>query len=80
MPLSKQQIDALVKMIASAETDNGDCDSCYQHLAEFAECELLGKELPAALRAVETHLKQCPCCQDEYDALLQGLRAMSEGS
>ena len=77
MALSKAQIESLVSMIATAEPDNGDCDSCYNHLAEFAELELTGKEVPEALATIERHIQQCACCRDEYDALVSGLRAIA---
>jgi predicted anti-sigma-YlaC factor YlaD len=78
MKLSKDQIESLVKMVASAETDESDCDSCFEHLAEFAETELSGKEIPEALRAVDRHIKQCDCCRAEYDALVAGLKAIAD--
>ncbi|MCG8652837.1 MAG: hypothetical protein MI861_23560 [Pirellulales bacterium] len=78
MSLSKQQIDRLLSLIASAQPDQGGCDSCFEHLAEFAELELQGRPIPEALLAIEVHLQQCPCCRLEYDALLAGLRALEE--
>lgn len=76
MPLSDQQISTLLRMVAAGEQDPLDCDGCFEHLAEFAEKNLQNQELPAALQAVETHLEQCPCCEDEYQALLEALRTL----
>ena len=53
-----------------------DCDGCYGKVAEFAEFQLTGAEIPEALRGVETHMRQCPCCKDEYEALLAGLHGL----
>jgi len=78
MSLNKQQIDALLGLISSAESDSADCDSCFEHLAEFAETELSGKDIPEALQTVQRHLQQCPCCREEYEALLEGLRAVND--
>ena len=80
MPLSKEQIASLLQTVSSATQDILDCDSCYRHIAEFADIELAGKEIPDALKSVETHLKQCKCCQDEYQTLLEGLRTLEGGS
>ena len=74
MALSQEQIASLLGMISSAKDDSLDCDSCFDHLAEFADAELAGQEVPEALKAVETHLQQCGCCKDEYRALMAGLR------
>jgi predicted anti-sigma-YlaC factor YlaD len=76
MSLSDEQISDLVKLAAGAETDPLDCDGCFAHLAEFAEFELAKKGIPEALRAVETHLRQCQCCQAEFEALLEALRTL----
>ena len=78
MPLAADQISSLLGMIAASEPDSLDCDGCLAQVAEFAEAELLSLDIPDAVRAVETHLKQCPCCRDEYNALLEGLRALEE--
>ena len=78
MSLSKEQIDNLLGMISSVESDELDCDGCFGQIAEFAEFHLSTQAIPDAMRAVETHLTQCLCCKDEFDALLKGLRAIEE--
>jgi len=80
MSLSDEQISDLVKLAASAEPDRLDCDGCFAHLAAFAELQLAHKEIPEALRAVETHLRQCECCQAEFEALMEGLRTLEDES
>ena len=79
MPLTEEQIKQLLQMVAASQPDGLDCDGCYGQLAEFAESQLLDKNIPAALRTVETHLTHCACCQDEFNALLEGLRAIEGG-
>jgi len=74
MPLSDEQIAALVRMVASAESDDLDCGGCYEQLSEFADAQLAGKEIAEALKAVEIHLQQCQCCHDEFTALMESLR------
>ena len=76
MALSEEQIANLMGMIATSQADELDCDGCFKQLSVFVEAELASREIPEALRAVETHLEQCKCCQDEYNALLEGLRAL----
>ena len=78
MPLSEKQLATLLNMVLTSEADELDCDGCFEQLSEFAEAKLLSKEIPEAVRAVEVHLQQCACCQDEYNALLEGLRALEE--
>lgn len=76
MPLSKKEVATLLGMVAGTETDTMDCDGCFQHMAEFAELELAGREIPDALKAIQRHLEQCPCCKDEFSALVVGLNAL----
>lgn len=74
MSLSKTQITDLLGMINSVESDDLDCEGCFGQIAEFAELHLTKQDIPEALKAVETHLQQCLCCKDEFNALLKGLR------
>jgi len=76
MPLSNEQIKSLLGLVANVESDSMDCDSCFGRVAEFAEINLKGAEIPEAFRDVEAHMRQCPCCKDEYEALLAGLRGL----
>ncbi len=76
MALSTDQVSSLLAMIASSVSDSLDCDDCFERIAEFAEAQLANREIPDALKVVEIHLQQCPCCKDEYQALLEGLREL----
>ena len=80
MSLSKNQINNLLGMISSVESDDLDCEGCFGQIAEFAELHLSKQAIPEAMQAVETHLTQCACCKDEFDALLKGLQAIEENS
>ena len=48
-----------------------------EKVAEFAEIKLKGAEIPEAYHDVEIHMRQCPCCKGEFEALLQGLEGLS---
>ena len=76
MDLTNTQVDSLLGLIVSTKDDSLDCDGCFTDVAEFAELNLAGKPLPEALKAIETHLESCPCCADEYNALLDGLKGL----
>ena len=43
---------------------------------QFAERELVGRSIPAGLEAVAHHLSICAECCEEYESLLQALKAM----
>ena len=78
MPLSNQQVDSLLNLINSTGQDDMDCGSCFDHLAEYADLELSNREIPDAIKKVQSHLKQCPCCKDEFEALLEGLQELEQ--
>jgi len=74
MPLNNEQIKNLVSLVVDVEEDELDCDCCNEQLAEFAETHLLGKTLAQSQRAVEAHLKNCNCCEEEFQSLLAALK------
>jgi len=76
MPLSKTQIDSLLTLVVNATPDTMSCDGCLVNVAQFAEAELIGASLCDSMKKVQTHLKNCPCCSDEYNALLVALNCV----
>lgn len=76
MSLSNEQIQTLVGLVVTTGPDDMSCDDCLGQIGEFAEHALEGRELPEAMQIVENHLQQCPCCKDEYEALLIALKEL----
>ncbi len=71
--LSKEQIQALVGLIATTQPDKIQCDECLGQIGEYAEYALEGRELSEGMAIIQRHLEQCPCCKDEYEALILAL-------
>ncbi len=80
MALKKQQVDALLSSVADTCEDEIACDECLAGMAEFAERELMGAEVPTALRRIQAHIAACPECAEEYELLLDMVSAISPGS
>ena len=78
MPLSKNEIDSLLKLIGQTEEFELNCEECLALVSEFAEAQLMGKSIPAGLEIVEQHLSICPECREEYEALLITLGDLSD--
>ena len=76
MSLSKEEITGLLRLIGLTRDEEIDCQRCLARVAEFAERELAGRSVPAGLEAVAHHLSICAECCEEYEALLQALKAM----
>lgn len=75
MPLSDQQVRAL--LLASREThaDEIDCEQFLTFLSECAEARAEGRALPRALAKVEEHERLCANCREECRALIELIRA-----
>jgi len=78
MPLSKQQISTLVSLVVATSDDSMDCDGCFGKIAEFADAKLAGRSLNESMLVVQNHLENCPCCQDEFQALLAAMTGVVE--
>ncbi len=75
MPLDKQQIRTLLSFVADTREDEITCDECLSGMAEFAETQLLGAEIPDAQKHIQAHIAFCPECGEEYEVLLEAVGA-----
>ncbi len=80
MPLDKQQIKTLLSFVADTREDEITCDECLSGMAEFAETQLLGAEIPDAQKHIQSHIAFCPECAEEYEVLLEAVSAASSGA
>ena len=76
MPLSKEEIDGLLRTVGLTKDDEINCEQCLAIVAEFAELELAGKSIPDGLKVVEHHLSICAECREEYEALQRVLSSV----
>ncbi len=67
----------LVEGVISTRPDEIGCDECFEELDRFAELVLAGREIPEAYRLVQDHLERCGDCREEFEALLEALRALN---
>jgi hypothetical protein len=79
--MMKLNTDVLKKLIsklpATHEAEIG-CDECFDELHQFAEMELKGKSPEQAMPLVREHLDNCGECREEYQALLNALKALNK--
>lgn len=78
MPLSREEIDGLLRAVGLTNDEEINCDQCLSVVAEFVEQELTGKSIPDSLKAVEQHLSICSECREEYQALQRVLSQMDD--
>mgnify|MGYP001825095104 FL=1 len=78
MKLSSETIQKLLKAVKSTRDKELDCGHCYDELDHFIEIKLSGKKASEAMPLVQEHLDRCPPCREEYEVLLEALKALSE--
>lgn len=79
MTLTPAVLRQLVEKVLDTRPVEVGCDDCAVRLDRFAEMTLAGLEPREALPLIEEHLEMCPCCREEFEALVDALRETGEG-
>lgn len=74
MPLSDEQVRALLLACRETHADEIDCEQFLTSLAEYAEARSEGRALPQSLAKVEEHERLCANCHEECRALIELIR------
>lgn len=75
MILTPDVLRFLVAKALATRPDDMTCDECEARVDRFAELTLAGRDAAEALPLVEEHLGECPGCREEFEALMDVLRA-----
>lgn len=78
MKLSSETIQKLMNAVKSTRDQELDCGHCYDELDRFIEMKLSGKNAAEAMPLVQEHLDRCPPCREEYEVLLEALKALAQ--
>ena len=78
MKLSSEEIQKLMSAVKSTRETELACGHCYDELGHFIEIKLSGKKASEAMPLVQEHLDRCPPCREEYEVLLEALKALSD--
>jgi hypothetical protein len=78
MKLSLEVLKRMVRSIADTHSDEIDCDECFEQIDRFVEIKLQDKDAAEAMPLVQDHLNRCGGCREEFEALLDCLRATTE--
>lgn len=79
MKLTSDTLERIVRSAAGARPDEIGCDECFEQLDRFAEMQLAGKSAAEAMPLVKAHLETCRDCREEFEALLEAMRATEGG-
>lgn len=78
MKLNTEFIKKLTRSIVSTRDEELGCEDCFEVVDIFVENELQGKKPSEAMPLVEEHLSRCANCREEFEALLDAIKATSE--
>jgi uncharacterized protein with PIN domain len=76
MMIDHEKIKGLLQKLDLTREREIHCEECLKYIAEYAEREIAGKPVSGILEEVEHHLRLCPECGEEYQALLEALRQL----
>ena len=78
MKLSREDINKMMEVVKKTREHELTCGHCYDELDLFIEMELSGKNAAEVMPLVKDHLDRCGACREEYETLLEALRAIIE--
>ncbi len=70
-------LKGMARGIMTTRPDEIDCAECFEHVDQFIEMKLAGKNAAEAMPLVQDHLDRCHDCREEFEALVTALQAMS---
>jgi hypothetical protein len=78
MLIPPSKVEELIKVLEMTREVELSCDELHKLMGEFAEVSLRDEDAEHLLPLVNHHLKLCPNCREEYEALVRILRAHIE--
>jgi hypothetical protein len=73
--LDIKKLKKLIRMIVATRDTEIGCAECFEELDRFVEMVLDGKNADEALPLVRHHLDLCGDCLEEYEVLMEAIRA-----
>ena len=72
------KVDIMIRMLGNTQGQESSCDEVHKLLGQFAEMALRGEDIASLMPLVHHHLELCPDCREEYNAVLDILKALPE--
>lgn len=76
MKLSSEDIKNMMRAVKMTRDHELTCGHCYDEIDQFIELELSDKNAAEVMPLVQEHLDRCGACREEYQALLDALKAI----
>jgi hypothetical protein len=71
-----QLIKDMVRELVTTRPDEMDCPECFEHMDHFADLLVSGEDAALIMPKLHEHLERCALCREEFEALLNALRAL----
>ena len=71
MKPKRMQLADLLRVVSATEPEELDCDQVLESVGALLESLEEGEEPPEELAKVSQHLRVCPECREEFDALMR---------
>ena len=78
MALNSEQVGRLLKMLQQTRDVELTCPECLDELDRYTQRILDGMPIDGVLDRVREHLEACPCCNGQYQLVLETLKAIEE--
>jgi hypothetical protein len=78
MALNPEQVSRLLTMIRHTREVELTCPECLDELDKYTQSILDGTPVAGALERVREHLEACPCCTDQFQLVLESLKAIED--
>jgi hypothetical protein len=75
MKLTRAEVNLLLEYVFETEEDELTCGDALDGFAALAEAELQGGTLSERTRRIAEHVRDCPECLEEYEALVLAIGA-----
>lgn len=76
--IDRDEVSHLVQAVVRTGEHEIGCDDCLEQVDRFVETELSGLNAAEAMPLVRDHLDKCVDCREEFEALLEAVRSISD--
>jgi hypothetical protein len=78
MKIETATLKKVLKTLAITQEEEMTCGECYEEIDQYVEMLREGKTAAEVMPLVKHHITLCPPCREEFEALLEALKAADE--
>ncbi len=78
MKIETTTLKKVLQTLAITQEEEMTCGECYEEIDQYVEMLREGKTAAEVMPLVKHHITLCPPCREEFEALLEALKAVDE--